>query len=56
MSMVEQSVEDGGGDGFVLEDGAPFAEGLVGGDDDGVFFVFSGDELEEDFGIFFGHG
>ena len=38
--MVEESVEDGGGDGLVVvEDLRPVLVGLVGGQDDGPLFV-----------------
>ena len=33
------------------EDSAPFAEGLIGGDQDGSAFVAGGDELEEHAGL-----
>src|SRR5260370_26900848 len=39
-------VEDGGGQDVVGEDLAPFAEGLVAGDDDRSFLVAAGDDLE----------
>ena len=44
------AVDDRGDQAGVGEDGAPFAEGQVGGDSDrGAFFAF-GDDLEQQFG------
>ena len=34
LAVVQEAVQDGGGEDFVGEDLAPFAEGLVAGDDD----------------------
>ncbi len=49
--MVEEAVEDGGGDGGVaVEDGGPVLEGFVGGQDDGAAFVAGADDLEEQVG------
>ena len=48
--MVEQAVEDGGGDDPVAKDLAPDGEGLVGGDQDGALLVAAGNELEEQVG------
>ena len=49
--VVEEAVEDGGGDGaVVVEDGGPVFEGLVGGQDDGAAFVALADDLEEQVG------
>ncbi len=49
--VVEEAVEDGGGDGaVVVEDGGPLLEGLVGGEDDGAAFVALADDLEEEVG------
>lgn len=49
--MVEESVENGGGNGGVpVEDGRPLFEGLVGGQHDGAAFVASADDLEEEVG------
>ena len=51
MAMVEEAVEDGGGDGGVaVEDGGPLLEGLVGGQDDGTALVAGADDLEEEVG------
>jgi len=44
------AVDDGGDRAWVGEDGAPFAEGQVGGDRDGGAFLAFGDDLEEEFG------
>jgi len=44
------AVDDGGDEAGVGEDGAPFAEGQVGGDGDGGAFFAFGDDLEEQFG------
>src|ERR1700675_1898724 len=49
--MVEEAVEDGGGDGGVpVEDGCPLLEGFVGGQDYGSAFVARADDLEEEVG------
>src|SRR5258708_17521955 len=48
VAVVEEAVEDGGGEDFVGEDLAPFAEGLVAGDDDGAFLVAAGDDLKDE--------
>ena len=48
LTMVEEPVEDGGGDGGVaVEDGGPLLEGFVGGQHDGTAFVAGADDLEE---------
>jgi len=44
--MVQEPVEDGGGDDLVGEDLAPLGEGLVAGDDDRAAFVAVADQLE----------
>ena len=47
--MVEEAVEDGGGDGGVaVEDGGPLLVGLVGGEHDGPALVARADDLEEE--------
>src|SRR5271163_539948 len=49
--MMEEAVEDGGGDGGVtVEDGGPLLEGFVGGDYDRAAFVACADDLEEKIG------
>ena len=45
--VVEQAVEQGGGDDGVAEQFAPFGEAAVGGEDHGAFLVPGVDELEE---------
>ena len=45
--VVEQAVEERGGDDGVAEDLAPFGEAAVGGQDHGAAFVAGIDELEE---------
>jgi len=45
--MVEQSVEQGGGDDGIAEDLAPFGKAAVGGEDHRAFLVARVDELEE---------
>ncbi len=46
-SVVDDAVDDGGGEFVVGEDGAPFAEFDVGGEDDATTFVGAGDDLVE---------
>lgn len=51
LGLVEESVEDGAGDGaVVVEDGGPLLEGFVGSDDERTAFVALADDLEEEFG------
>ena len=51
VAVVEEAVEDGGGDGGVaVEDGGPLFVGFVGGEDDGAAFVAGADDLEEEVG------
>jgi hypothetical protein len=45
--MVEEPVEDGGCEDLVAEHLAPFAEGLVRGQDDGALLVALRDDLED---------
>ena len=48
LAVVEEAVEDGGGDGGVaVEDAGPLLVGFVGGQDDGAAFVAGADHLEE---------
>lgn len=49
--MVDQPVDGGQGHGLVGEDLVPFAEGLVGGDQQGSAFVAGADQFEEDAGL-----
>src|SRR5712691_12226980 len=56
VAVVEEAVEDGGGEDLVGEDLAPLAEGLVAGDDDGAFLVAAGDDLEDEIGVVAGQG
>jgi len=54
---VQQAVEDGGGERFVAgEQFGPFADRLVGRDEDGAATVAVGDEPEEQAGLVAGHG
>ena len=49
--MVEEAVENGGGDGAIaVEDGRPLLEGFVGGEDNGAAFVALAQDLEEQVG------
>ena len=48
--MLEQPVEQRGGDDGIGEDLAPFREAAVGSQDHGAFFVSGIDELEEQVG------
>src|SRR6266516_800393 len=56
VAVVEEPVEDGGGEDLVGEDLAPFAEGLVAGGDYGAFLVAAGDDLEDEVGVAAGEG
>src|SRR4029077_1755465 len=50
LGVVEQAIEQGGGDDLDAEDVAPFAEAAVGGEDHGAALVAGIDELEEQVG------
>ena len=45
--MVQESIDDCGGEDIVAEDGSPLGEMPVAGDDGGAFFVSAADQLEE---------
>jgi hypothetical protein len=47
LAVVQQPVEDSGGDYGIPEELLPIGEALVGGDDGGTALVAVGDELEE---------
>ena len=49
--MVEEAVEDRGGDGGVVEDLAPGGDAAVGGEDDRAVFVAAADDLEEEISV-----
>ena len=53
--VVQEAVEDRGGDGRVFEDRAPVGDAAVGGQDDGAVFVAAADDLEQVRGGFAGH-
>ena len=46
-AVMQDAVQDGGGDGDVGKDFVPLGEGLVGGKSGGRFLIPSGNELEE---------
>lgn len=46
--MMEQSVEERGGNDGIAEDVAPFGEAAIGGEDHGALLVAGVDELEEE--------
>ena len=48
---MDEAVDGGECHDLIGEDAAPFAEGLVGGDEHGAPFVARGDELEDDAGF-----
>ena len=49
--VVDEAVDGGEGHGGIREDLAPFAEGLVGGDQQGSPLVSGTDEFEQDAGF-----
>ena len=49
--VVDEAVDGGERHGGIGEDLAPFAEGLVGGDEDGAALVAGADQLEQDAGL-----
>ena len=52
---MQEAVEDGGGDGGVVEDVAPVGDVAVGGQDDRAVLVAARDDLEEVAGGLVGH-
>ena len=48
--MVDEAVDDGGGDVVVSEDGAPSGELDVGGDDEAGFLIGVSDDLVQESG------
>ena len=46
-TVMQDTVQDGGGNGDVSEDLSPLGEGLVGSKDGGGLLITPGDELEE---------
>ena len=56
VAVVEESVEDGGGEDFVAgEEFGPVADAFVGGDEDAASAVAVGDHAEEEAGFLSGH-
>ena len=51
VAVVEETVEDGGGEDVVAKNLAPFGEAFVAGDDHGAAFIAAGDELEDHVGF-----
>ena len=49
--VVEEAVEDRGGEGFVAEGVGPFGDGLVGGDDRRAAGVAAVDDLKDAVGV-----
>ncbi len=49
--MVEEPVQDCGGENVVTEDLPPFAKGFVESDDDGSAFIAAGHQLEDEIGL-----
>jgi len=56
VGSVGEAVDDGFGEPRVGEDFRPFAEGEVGGDDQGAAFVAFGEDLEDELGGAVGEG
>ena len=48
--MMDEPVDEGNDTGSAGEDGTPVVEGAVRGNDDGLPFVSSGDDLKEQVG------
>ncbi len=48
MTVMEQAIEDRGGEDIVTKHGAPLRDDLVGGDQQAAAFVPPGDELEKE--------
>lgn len=49
--VVNKPVDGGQGHGRIREDGIPFAEGLVGGDQHGAALISCADDFEQDAGL-----
>jgi hypothetical protein len=47
-AVMQEPIEDSGGDDGVAEDFSPIADGPVGCDEDGALLIAAGDELEEE--------
>ena len=56
LAVVRQTIEERGGHLGVAEDGRPFAEGQVGGDDDRGALVEPADEVEQQLASGLGEG
>ena len=50
VAVVQESVENGGGEDIVAEDLAPLGDELIGGDEHAALLVTPSDELEEEVG------
>src|SRR5271157_4556763 len=50
VGMMGEAVQQGGDAGGVGEDGVPFLEGLVGGQEDGIAFIAVVDDFEQQVG------
>lgn len=46
--MVQQPIENGGGQDLVAEDGAPLRNNLIGGDQQAAPLIAAGDELKKE--------
>jgi hypothetical protein len=46
-TVMQDTIQDGGGNRDIGKDPIPLGEGLVGGEDGGRFLIPSGNELEE---------
>ena len=46
-TMMQDTIQDGGGNGDVGKDLIPLGEGLIGGEDGGGLLIASGNQLEE---------
>lgn len=56
VAVMGEPVEERGGHLGVAEDGGPFAEGEIGGDDDGALLVEPADQVEEQLAAGLGEG
>lgn len=48
---MHEAVDEGDDAGGIGEELVPFAEGLVGGDDDGALLIAAGNDFEEQIGV-----
>ena len=56
MGMMNETVDNGGGDDGIGKETAPFIEVKIAGQNKRAFFVSNGDELKKEIGLMIGNG